>query len=458
MKKIFSKFTKERDERFQIETGIYLEDGVKKVAKQPLGEASVAHVERMFENYVYFSAKGIDLFTPCKRADGGVILEFVEGDTYYNLLLEKIKNGNVEKLAKVLEKYRKIVESACDGLVEEFKSTPEFEEVFGKHEWLEGKKACRKLDIDLTLDNLILTADGSSRIIDYEWIFDFPVPVDFVYYRAVLALYIKHGKELNAVAEQDSLYQMFGIRPGDAEIFRQMNDSFNQYVQGGEDSYENALKAYEKKSRPLSGWITDVNYFAQLFMGADCSFSEEKSQVFKIEEDQNKVNISIDLRPYKDLRVLRLDPLNLPCSVKNLRFQILENKREREVFLEDMRHNAVFFKKREFIFEDGDPQVIWEIPETMKPERIWISYEITSKNLGENDGVKAALKLAKQNRDELLAVIEDLNKKNEELGSSLSDREQRLNYIQGTRAYKLFLKKKVLKVFAGEKKNENKKG
>ena len=72
--------------------------------------------------------------------------------------------------------------------------------------------------------------------------------------------------------------------------------------------------------------------------------------------------------------------------------------------------------------------------------------------------MKAALKLAKQNRDELLAVIEDLNKKNEELGSSLSDREQRLNYIQGTRAYKLFLKKKVLKVFAGEKKNENKKG
>ena len=72
--------------------------------------------------------------------------------------------------------------------------------------------------------------------------------------------------------------------------------------------------------------------------------------------------------------------------------------------------------------------------------------------------MKAALKLAKQNRDELLAVIEDLNKKNEELGSSLSDREQRLNYIQGTRVYKLFLKKKVLKVFAGEKKNENKKG
>ena len=38
----------------------------------------------------------------------------------------------------------------------------------------------------------ILTADGSSRIIDYEWIFDFPVPVDFVYYRAVLALSLIH--------------------------------------------------------------------------------------------------------------------------------------------------------------------------------------------------------------------------------------------------------------------------
>lgn len=66
MKKIFSKFTRERDPRFQIETSIYLENGEKFAAKRPLSEASAAHVAALYENYRYFRENGVELFVPCE--------------------------------------------------------------------------------------------------------------------------------------------------------------------------------------------------------------------------------------------------------------------------------------------------------------------------------------------------------------------------------------------------------
>lgn len=451
MKKIYSKFTKERDAKFQIETGIFLDNGKKTVVKLPLSAASAAHVQGMYENYVYFTSRGIELFASCKKAEDGVCFEFVEGDTYYNLLLESIQNGKVEQLAKLLEQYRRIVELACEGDTEPFAPTEQFVEVFGRCEGLEGKKACRKLDIDLTMDNLILTEDGNSKIIDYEWIFDFPVPLEFVYYRAVLALYIKHGQELNVLAQQDSLYRMFGIEESDIGVFRQMNEAFNRYVQGRENSYEHALTAYRKKNRKLSDWIKNIDYFAQLFVSSDGSFSEERSLKFRVLEDQRMVRISIDLRPYKEIKMLRVDPLNLPCAIEGLRFEILENKKERDISLDGMRHNAVFYQDGEYVFEDADPQIIWDIPEDTKPDRIWISYELTARNLGENEGAKAVLKAAEENKEELQRELARLWEENRKL------KEQRNPILYGLKKCRQRLKSRPASKKAGEAADEEKK-
>ena len=65
MKKIYSKFTKERDKKFQIETAIYLtEDGKKTISKKALLPEGEEHIEKMLQNYQYFKNQGICLLTP----------------------------------------------------------------------------------------------------------------------------------------------------------------------------------------------------------------------------------------------------------------------------------------------------------------------------------------------------------------------------------------------------------
>ena len=59
MKKLYSKFTKERGKAFQIETAIWeKEDGEREVTKRPLSAASRGHVAKMYENFRWFEESG----------------------------------------------------------------------------------------------------------------------------------------------------------------------------------------------------------------------------------------------------------------------------------------------------------------------------------------------------------------------------------------------------------------
>lgn len=80
--------------------------------------------------------------------------------------------------------------------------------------------------------------------------------------------------------------------------------------------------------------------------------------------------------------------------------------------------------KGSYVFTGEDPQIIWDIPGEVKPESIHISYGI-----GEPEDGMALMK----------TQIEELGEK-----------EKRLSYIEGTKAYKMFLEKKVNTVFGGE--------
>ncbi len=66
MKKLYSKFTKERGKAFQIETAIWeKEDGEREVTKRPLSAASRGHVAKMYENFRWFEESGF--FFPAVR-------------------------------------------------------------------------------------------------------------------------------------------------------------------------------------------------------------------------------------------------------------------------------------------------------------------------------------------------------------------------------------------------------
>lgn len=63
-----------------------------------------------------------------------------------------------------------------------YERTEAFVQVFGDVTLPEGQK-CRKVtNIDMIFSNVVLEGD-SWHLIDYEWTFDFPIPLNFVLYR-----------------------------------------------------------------------------------------------------------------------------------------------------------------------------------------------------------------------------------------------------------------------------------
>ena len=103
MKKIYSKFTKERDKRFQIETAIYVtENGKKAISKRALLPEGQEHIENMYQNYQYFKGQGVCLLTPCRIENKAVFFDFITGDSYYTQILQALENKDQARLQDVL--------------------------------------------------------------------------------------------------------------------------------------------------------------------------------------------------------------------------------------------------------------------------------------------------------------------------------------------------------------------
>ena len=64
-----------------------------------------------------------------------------------------------------------------------------------------------------------------NQIIDYEWMFDFPVPVNFIMWRLIHELYT-HVSELPRLCHEDEMMAEFDISYTDYEIFIGLDHAF----------------------------------------------------------------------------------------------------------------------------------------------------------------------------------------------------------------------------------------
>lgn len=170
-KLLYKKLSNERNPKFNIVTDIVERDGKKVVVKRPYSEESKEHIKRVFESYrgLQNVLQGSDFCVNESSLVGDCIeSEFLEGQ---HITAEDAKE------------YIEAVKNAYMKNAKEFETSEKFEEVFGKVDLPRGVLASEFLDIDLIFDNIIKT-DKGWEIIDYEWTFDFLIPINYVYYRA----------------------------------------------------------------------------------------------------------------------------------------------------------------------------------------------------------------------------------------------------------------------------------
>ncbi len=235
---VYTRFSNERREDAQIRTDIY-KDSVTKRAVHPSAEEHVLCMQKtepllaecLQEFTVLGKACDINHISSADAEKKSVKFAFVSGESLEQTLDKMLEDGKEKEVADVLLDF-------CDSLrgssrLSEFAMTEPFREIFGEiADWQQYNwKALPVSDIDLVCQNILLS--DKAVVIDYEWTFDFPVPVEFLVFR-FLYFYLEAKNrtclERGAFAQ---IYEKAGITDVMREVFLAMETGFQRYVQHG---------------------------------------------------------------------------------------------------------------------------------------------------------------------------------------------------------------------------------
>lgn len=207
---IYSKFSMERDVRFQIRTDIIQKpDGERVVRKYPLTQAAKAHVCAMEEHYRRLEqpiAGTCIRFCPAKTVeiDGREAVEFpwIKGIALQKQLIQLLEDGKDEEAEKLICTYIRVLRELPIHDV---------------------------ADVDLIFPNILVDGD-IWNIIDYEWTFEEEIPVEWILYRGLFFLSIELPGY--ALTELTHLLELAGITAEKMQEYAGWEAEFQAYITG----------------------------------------------------------------------------------------------------------------------------------------------------------------------------------------------------------------------------------
>ena len=223
-KTIYSKYANERASQFSLRTDIVREDsGELVVRKTPLSQEALAHVKNIYTvgkalNKQYANSRL--QFNNCQMIDERVILEFIDDITLENVADKLLCAGKLDEvealLLQVIGELNKVEAN------ENFHKTAEFIAVFGDIDLSMDLPCAMVSDIDMIMSNIMQGEQWT--VIDYEWSFDFPIPLQFIAYR--LLHYYLCTNPARSVLHERNLMAKVGISADDEVKYQQMERHF----------------------------------------------------------------------------------------------------------------------------------------------------------------------------------------------------------------------------------------
>lgn len=287
-KTVYAKYSRERSEKFQISTTICEENGQRYVEKRALKPESCGHVEKLVENgarleqiYRYPGLK----ICPCKAAGKGTVqFSYVEGKNMDQLLSEHVLGGDFEQVKKDVTALYEILCSS-KGLAP-FAVSEEFKQIFGELELREGLMAAPVSNLDMLFSNILV--QEQLYLTDYEWVFDFMIPISFLFARSLML----HGTLQTLPKEQlEELYAIGGVKPEEISTYYQMEVQFQKYVTGEDEA--NVLSRLYPKMKTccyfLDYWNTKHVYYGVQILGIPKGMARKTAGKAAGEQDTEQV-------------------------------------------------------------------------------------------------------------------------------------------------------------------------
>lgn len=285
----FVKYNRTRKEQFQIKTTILDENGARYVEKTALNASGVPHIWSFASKYEQLSSQNHNLKVARPQiSDDRCVARFpyLEGDTLAERLGEEIKGGKAP--LEAIRAAMALVYEIQPEYIQPFVATAEFTEVFGEAGQLEDD-AYSVANIDALFENMLVTEDG-IYCLDYEWVFNFPVPVHFVQYRTLFYFYDRYHALMNYESSKDFLME-FGITPEMTAVYHQMEQGFQEYVHG--ENQRIYLENYYVDTRNISDFgrtDRELNHARERIEQLKTEVADKNLMIRKIQEIQRLTN------------------------------------------------------------------------------------------------------------------------------------------------------------------------
>lgn len=377
-RKVYTKYSNDRDERFNICTEIFVaDDGSKSVVKRPYSQKGQKHINNLYRWCEAFEKKYQNSklkINHCNRVEDGMKFPFVEGMGLDNVLDKFIEKEDMSSFINTINDYIKEITLVCEKKI--FTVTDEFKEVFGDV-MLPNDLFCSDItNIDLIFSNIIVQNDKWNAI-DYEWTFDFPIPLNYVIYRALFFYSVQ--TDLRKQFHNSDFYSSFGITEEEISVYEVMEENLQKYVSGTyvpqRELYVNAGKKIFDVNHIVSYYQNQVHkYDFQVYYDYGAGFCEEQSSIFNIiPHTDGFIDFHMDVD--NTVKRLRIDPGNHSCIAMLAKIDLMTDKGKKAAV--DYETNGCEVKEGIIVYTTSDPQIYLNFHEqVIKSVKMLIRLEV----------------------------------------------------------------------------------
>lgn len=188
MRPIMLKFNNDRRENFRISTVIYQDGGHKIVAKKALVDEAKEHIRKLYENQALLQKVYPEcIVCPARLQGDTVYFDYMCGELLSDKYEKALISNDKELFLSVLKMQKEMVLSCVDENFCDFVVTEDYKKIFGEGKAFEGQRALKVTNFEFTSHNIILGLQGNKTgLIDYEYVFEFPIPLDLILYHCVI--------------------------------------------------------------------------------------------------------------------------------------------------------------------------------------------------------------------------------------------------------------------------------
>lgn len=360
----FVKFSNDRGKTHNIRTYITKSpDGDIHLLKSADSVEAAAQIDDMETTYLALQELYVDtkfsINTYGRRSDGAE-LEFLQGHTMEEELDRLLERGETQKAVwRMMEVFSEI--RRCKGQ-KEFEQTEEFKKVFGEVNVPSGLMAVPVADIDMIMPNILLQEDCEKwTVIDYEWSFHFPIPVNFIVYRGIH--YYAQTTAKRRVLDAAELFSQAEISDQELEVYEQMEQAFQDYVL---DSHVPMRQMYKEAGKPayhltsLMHIKNEIEHKRMMQVYFDRGNGTREDDCINYHSKSLDGEFHLEIPVDADVIAVRIDPAGQACTADIERLRFTSSKEDIIKFYGPVHKVG----NRIYLFEGEDPYLlITDMPE-----------------------------------------------------------------------------------------------